>query len=171
MAQLGNTSKSTAPTLPTDLQYPFEASNLNASLQNTLRQRDVARRALILRLFGYLLVPVLCVFPGVILDFIAKAGKDEVANISPAMETLGDVVAGLMGSLNAVLFGVDPSVLAVLYAVRVDKEEERKRAAEGDKGWDEEKGLVISIRVDVQKVDDRNCALDIEEVADHYHGL
>ena len=155
------------------MQYPFEAPNPNASLQNTLDRRDAARKALTLRLLGYILVPVICIFPGVILDFIAKSGGESNIDIDDTVETLGDVMAGLMGCFNAIMFGVDPSVLAVLYAVRVDKEEERKRVAEGRKDWDSEKGLVI--RVDVHTVDDRDQDLGgvnvVEEVADHYHGL
>ena len=118
-------------------------------------------------------MPVICVLPGVVLDFIAKSGKESNIDINDTVETFGDVIAGLMGCLNAIMFGVDPSVLAVVYAFRVDKEEERKRAAEGDKDCDSEKGLVIW--VDVQKMDDRDQDLGgvnvVEEVADHYHGL
>lgn len=170
MAQLAIPSEAAAPTPSPNLRYPFEAPNPNASLQNTLDRRDAARKALSLRLFGYILVPVICVLPGVILDFIAKSGKESDIDINDTVETLGDVLAGLMGCLNAIMFGVDPSVLAVVYAIRVDKEEERKRAAEGHKDWDSEKGLVI--RVDVQTMDDRDRDLSVvEEVADHYHGL
>lgn len=165
MAQPDFPSKVAASAPPTtDLQYPFEASNPNASLQNTLDRRDSARKALALRLFGYILVPIICVLPGVILDFIAKSGN---IDINDTVEALGDVMAGLMGSFNAILFGVDPSVLAVLYAIRVDKEEERKSAAEGRKDSDSEKGLVAG-------VDDRDRDLggtNVEEVADQYYGL
>lgn len=170
MAQLAIPSEAAAATPSPNLRYPFEAPNPNASLQNTLDRRDAARKALSLRLFGYILVPVICVLPGVILDFIAKSGHESDIDINDTVETFGDVLAGLMGCLNAIMFGVDPSVLAVVYAIRVDKEEERMRVAEGGKDWDSEKGLVI--RVDVQTTDDRDRDLRVvEEVADHYHGL
>jgi len=99
------------------------------------------REALTLRLFGYLLVPMISVLPDVVLDFMAKSGKHNDLDINGTVETLGEVMAGLMGSFNAVLFGVDTSVLAVLYAIRVDKEEERRRVAMGRKiGFGERSG-------------------------------
>jgi hypothetical protein len=101
-------------------------TNANASLAATLARRDMARRALTLRLFGYILVPTVSVISGMVLDILgeSKSGVDIPQGVTDIVSAL----AGLMGTLNAILFAFDPSVLAVVYALRLQRARRRQQA-------------------------------------------
>ena len=95
-------------------------------------KRDIARRALTVRVLGYISVPVVCVFPGVIIDLIARARPD--VHIPSVVTLVAAVTTGLMGTLNAVLLSFDPSVVAVLFWPRWRKKQaqEQERRRRGD---------------------------------------
>ncbi|KAG9032474.1 hypothetical protein FRB95_001449 [Tulasnella sp. JGI-2019a] len=73
-------------------------------------RRSQAIRRLVLRLIGFISVPCVCVISGIVLDILGKTGTE----VSPHLDAGFEVVAGLMGTLNGLLFLVDPGVLAVL---------------------------------------------------------
>jgi hypothetical protein len=97
----------------------------DAALTMMLARRDIARRALTVRVLGYISVPVICVFPGVIMDFIARGRPD--VYISPVIPLIAAVTAGLMGTLNAILISFDPSVVAVVFWPHWKKKKEQAR--------------------------------------------
>ena len=102
-------------------------TDVNASLAATLARRDVARRALTLRLLGYILVPTVSIISGMVLDLLGESKSG--ANIPAAVTDIVSALAGLMGLLNAILFSFDPSVLAVIHALRLQRAQRRRRQA------------------------------------------
>lgn len=90
-----------------------------------LAKRDIARRALTVRVLGYISVPVVCIFPGVIIDLIAR-GRPECP-IPPVFPLLAAITAGLMGTFNAILLSFDPSVVAVVFWPHWKKKEGQAR--------------------------------------------
>ncbi|KAG8869693.1 hypothetical protein FRB97_000801 [Tulasnella sp. 331] len=83
-------------------------------------RRSQAIRRLVLRLLGFISVPLICVISGIILDILTKTGTE----VSPHLDAGFEVVAGLMGTLNGFLFLVDPGVLAVWEFIWTEKDEE-----------------------------------------------
>jgi hypothetical protein len=100
-------------------------ANVSASLAATLARRDMARRALTLRLLGYILVPTISVISGMVLDLLGESKSG--ANIPAAVKTIVPALAGLMGTLNAILFSFDPSVIAVIHALRLRRAQRRRQ--------------------------------------------
>lgn len=90
-----------------------------------LAKRDIARRALTVRVLGYISVPVVCIFPGVIIDLIAR-GRPE-CHIPPVVPLIAAITAGLMGTFNAILICFDPSVVAVVFWPHWKKKEGQAR--------------------------------------------
>ena len=43
---------------------------------NTLGRKNAARRALTIRLLGFIIIPVICIIPNVISDIVLKEGTD-----------------------------------------------------------------------------------------------
>jgi len=107
------------------LSHP--TTNVSASFAATLARRDMARRALTVRLLGYILVPTISVVSGMVLDILGETKSG--ANIPMGVTITVAALAGLMGTLNAVLFGFDPSVLAVLHALRLQRAQFRRQQA------------------------------------------
>ena len=105
-------------------------TNVNASLAATMARRDMARRALTLRLLGYILVPTISIISGMVLDLLGESKSG--ASIPVAVTDIVSALAGLMGTMNAILFSFDPSVLAVIHALRLQKA--RRYAASEHKG-------------------------------------
>jgi hypothetical protein len=101
-------------------------TNASASLAATLARRDMARRALTLRLLGYILVPTVSIISGMVLDILGEAKSG--VNIPQAITEIVDALAGLMGTLNAILFAFDPSVIATVYALRLQRARRREQA-------------------------------------------
>lgn len=106
------------------------ADDTRTALAALMARRDVARRALTVRVLGYMLVPVLCVLPGVVSDIITRARPDVA--VPPAVELVAAVAAGLMGTLNTLLICFDPSVVSVVFwpfwRARRDRRRGRARA-------------------------------------------
>ncbi len=94
-------------------RVPPNSQGADITLATTLARRDIARRALTVRVLGYISVPVICVFPGVIMDFLARGRPD--VYIPPVVPLITAITAGLMGTFNAVLLSFDPSVVAVVF--------------------------------------------------------
>lgn len=90
-----------------------------------LAKRDMARRALTVRVLGYISVPVICVFPGVIIDLLARARPD--VHIPAVFPLIAAITASLMGTFNAMLLSFDPSVVAVVFWPRWKKKEQERR--------------------------------------------
>ena len=88
-------------------------STAAAAVAMVQARRDIARRALTVRVLGYISVPVICVFPGVIIDFIARGRPD--VYIPSVVPLIAAITAGLMGTFNAILISFDPSVVAVVF--------------------------------------------------------
>lgn len=104
----------TSPRLPT-----HGATDALTSLAATLAWRNIARRALTIRVLGYVFVPVISIIPGVVLDILGRTSH------TPAPEVvliITSIIAGLMGTFNATLFSIDPSVLAVIYSPCVQRQ-------------------------------------------------
>ena len=99
--------------------------SVNASFAATLARRDTARRALTLRLLGYILVPTISVISGMVLDLLGEMKNG--AYIPRAVTTTVSALAGLMGTLNAILFSFDPSVIAVIHALRLRRAQRRQQ--------------------------------------------
>ncbi len=89
------------------------AAGADGAVAMVLERRDIARRALTVRVLGYICVPVICVFPGVIIDFIARGRPD--VYIPPVVSLIAAITAGLMGTFNAILISFDPSVVAAVF--------------------------------------------------------
>lgn len=100
-------------------------TDVNATLTATLARRDTARRALTVRLLGYILVPTVSVISGMVLDLLGESKSG--ANIPSAVTITVAALAGLMGTLNGILFSFDPSVLAVLHALRLRRAQSRRQ--------------------------------------------
>ena len=104
---------------------PPNSNGVDIALATTLARRDIARRALTVRVLGYIIVPVICVFPGVVMDFIARGRPD--VYIPPVVPLIAAITAGLMGTFNAVLLSFDPSVVAVVFWPHWVKKKEQER--------------------------------------------
>lgn len=78
-----------------------------------LSRRSLAMRALAIRLIGYIIVPVLCILPGVINDLLAKSNPTIVASIPESVTTFFDTLNGLVGTFSSVLYALDPALLAL----------------------------------------------------------
>lgn len=107
-------------------------TNANASLAATMARRDMARRALTVRLLGYILVPTVTVISGMVLDLLGETKSG--ANIPNAVTITVAALAGLMGTLNAILFSFDPSVLAVIHALRLRRTQRHRQQAQAAQG-------------------------------------
>lgn len=79
--------------------------------------KDVVVRQLTFRLIGYIVAPILCLLPGIILDLVAKVFPKLV--VPSSLNGLLDGLNGLIGLFNSILMLSDPSLLAVWNDVRV----------------------------------------------------
>jgi len=104
---------------------------MNAAVTTTLERREMARRALTVRVLGYIIVPVICVFPGVIADIRTRANPG--APVRFEVELYAAITAGLMGSFNTIMLAFDPSVVAVVFWPYWKKRMERKRMQKRNK--------------------------------------
>ena len=96
-------------------RLPTHTTGSAASLAATVAWRDLARRALTIRVLGYIMVPVFFIMPGVILDILDRTSLAPMPKVAVIITT---ITPGLMGTFNAVLFRMDPSVLAVIHSLR-----------------------------------------------------
>ncbi len=100
-------------------------NDVGTALTTTMERREIARRALTVRVLGYIIVPVICVFPGVIADIITRARPD--ISVPSGVDLFAGVTCGLMGTLNTILIGFDPSVVAVVFWPYWKKMKDKKR--------------------------------------------
>ncbi len=107
------------------------ADDVGTALTTTMERREIARRALTVRVLGYIFVPVICVFPGVIADIITRARPD--ISVPFEVELFADITAGLMGTLNTILLGFDPSVVAVVFWPYWKRRKDKKRMEKRNK--------------------------------------
>ena len=98
--------------------------------RSTLSRRSLAMRALAFRLLGYILVPTICILPGVIKDLVAKINPDAVNGLPDQVSTMFDTINGLVGLFNAVLYALDPALLALYHQISVERRE--RRASQGE---------------------------------------
>jgi hypothetical protein len=81
-------------------------------------RKNAARRALTIRLLGFITIPIVCVVPTIIAQFVIKQG----ASPPDALGTLVTGIQGLMGAFNAMFVASDPAVLAIYYAYKAARE-------------------------------------------------
>lgn len=117
MAGSGERSKRPADRVSPRLQTHC-STDAEKSLAATLARRDIGRRALTIRVLGYIMVPIISIIPGVILDIL---GRTSQAPVPREAVVVISIISGFMGTFNAALFSIDPSVLAVIYPPRVRK--------------------------------------------------
>lgn len=110
-------------------------ANANKRPQNaTLSRRSMAMRALALRLLGYILIPTICILPGVIIDLITKVSPATAAEIPDNVSTAFDTINGLVGMFNAILYAMDPALLALYHQIRMARRERRTNGNDGQLG-------------------------------------
>jgi hypothetical protein len=106
-------------------QVRSTVSGVNPTLAATLARGEMARRALTVRVLGYIVAPVFSVFPTVIIDLL---GRLAVRHTHPqATLLLAAITAGLMGTFNTLLLIFDPSVVAVVFWPHCQKRKEQQR--------------------------------------------
>ncbi|CAG8646145.1 11636_t:CDS:1 [Acaulospora colombiana] len=99
----------------------------------TLSRRSLAMRALAFRLLGYILIPTICILPGVIQDLFGKVDPVAGSRVPDAVTTLLDTLNGLVGLFNAILYAYDPALLALYQIMKNERREKRYfDAKEGD---------------------------------------
>ncbi|KIM25629.1 hypothetical protein M408DRAFT_40298, partial [Serendipita vermifera MAFF 305830] len=76
-----------------------------------LSRKALAMRQLTVRLIGYIMTPILCLLPGIILDLLTKVFPD--MEVPTALNALFDGLNGLVGLFNSLLMLSDPALLAV----------------------------------------------------------
>ena len=97
----------------------------------TVSRRSLAMRALALRLLGYILIPTICILPGVIQDFLSKVSPNVASGIPDGVTTMLDTLNGLVGLLNAILFSLDPALLALYHQMRMARKEKKAMEQSG----------------------------------------
>jgi hypothetical protein len=104
---------------------PSTSTSVHTMLTTTLARGEMARRALTVRLLGYIITPAICVFPTIIIDLMSRARP--VQDCPPLLRLIAGITASLMGTCNTIFFGLDPSVVAVVFWPYWKKEQERTR--------------------------------------------
>lgn len=116
-------------------RHPSQAhpssDDVNAAIAATMERREMARRALTVRVLGYMVVPFVCVFPGVVTDVITRARPD--ISIPAVVELVAAITAGLMGTFNTILLCFDPSIVAVVFWPFWKKRKDKKTAQKRNK--------------------------------------
>lgn len=99
----------------------------NPTLATTIARGEIARRALTVRVLGYIITPVLCIFPITIIDLLGRTKFRHGIDPPPAVGLLGVITASLQGTLNTILLCFDPSIVAVVFWPHWKKRKERER--------------------------------------------
>lgn len=153
MAGLGGRSEySTDRVVP---RLPTHTTDSVESLAATRAWRDIARRALTIRVLGYIMVPVLFIMPGVILDILDRSNLAPVPDVALIITM---ITPGLMGTFNALLFRMDPSVVAAIHSIRAREQSSTNRqhhnalALDGRPGETELGQSVMTTTVPSQRV-------------------
>ncbi|KAG8906273.1 hypothetical protein FRB99_007210 [Tulasnella sp. 403] len=119
---------------------------------DVITRRTTAVRRLVIRLLGFVSVPIITIATGVTLDILCKTGTD----IKPGLDGAFEVISGLAGTLNGILFVIDPAVLAIKehkwYAIEEDEARPRPYTLSAwssrmtDESVDVEKNIVQDAR-------------------------
>jgi hypothetical protein len=107
--------------IPTDRPSPSQQSSKAHQDGPTISRRTLALRAMTLRLIGYILIPVICILPSVIMDLIVKACPVGVVKIPDGVSGFSDGLNGLIGLFNTILFLLDPVLLVVWADLRTNR--------------------------------------------------
>ncbi|KAG8867482.1 hypothetical protein FRC20_005637 [Serendipita sp. 405] len=113
---------------------PLEAK---ARSEQKLSRRTLVLRKLTIRLIGYIVTPILCLLPGIILDLLAKVFPD--MHVPPWLNGLFDGLNGLVGLFNSILMLSDPSLLVVWEDFSLTLHKARCRCTGHCEGRDEER--------------------------------
>ncbi|KAG8761696.1 hypothetical protein FRC14_000080 [Serendipita sp. 396] len=111
-------------------QSPASVAMESASSQmpkknETLSRRSLAMRALAVRLLGYITIPMICILPGVIKDLVSKIDPRAIDHLPSQVSTMFDTLNGFVGLFNAILFALDPALLALYHQILVERRERR----------------------------------------------
>jgi hypothetical protein len=106
-------------------QVHGRSDDAGAAITTTVERREMARRALTVRVLGYIIVPVICVFPGLIVDIIIRVRSD--ITVPFEVDLFAAITAGLTGTFNTVLLCFDPSIVAVVFWPYWMRRKDRKR--------------------------------------------
>jgi len=112
-------------------QAHSSSDDVRTAIATTMERRELARRALTVRVLGYMVVPIICVFPGVVSDIITRARPD--ITVPADVERFAAITAGLMGTFNAILICFDPSIVAVVFWPFWKKRKDRKSVQKRNK--------------------------------------
>ena len=112
-------------------QAQSSTDHAGTAVTATVERREMARRALTVRVLGYIIVPVFCVFPGVIADIITRARPD--IEVPFWVELFSAITAGLVGTLNTIMLCFDPSIIAVVFWPFWKKRRDRERMQKRNK--------------------------------------
>jgi len=99
----------------------IETTTIVQEEQPKISRRTLALRAMTLRLIGYILIPVVCILPNVIMDIIVKAYPVGDIEIPDAVTGFFDGINGLVGFFNAILFLLDPVLLIIWAELRANR--------------------------------------------------
>jgi hypothetical protein len=97
-----------------------ETTTIVQEEQPLISRHTLALRAMTLRLIGYILIPVICILPSVIMDVIVKAYPVGDVEIPDAVTSFFDGINGLVGFFNAILFLFDPVLLIIWAELRAN---------------------------------------------------
>ena len=122
MARLGERSEYSTDVVIPRLQT--RTTGAVESLAATRAWRDIARRSLAIRVLGYIMIPVFFVMPGVILDILDRSNLASAPDVAMIITT---ITPGLMGTFNALLFRMDPSVVAAIHSIRAREQSSTNR--------------------------------------------
>ena len=92
-----------------------------------ISRRALALRAMTLRLIGYILIPVVCILPSVIMDTLVKAYPVGDVAIPDPVTGFFDGINGLVGFFNAILFLLDPVLLLIWAELRTNRRWKKER--------------------------------------------
>lgn len=90
-----------------------------------MSRRTMLMRALAFRLLGYILIPTVCILPGVIQDILSKANPKVAAKVPDRVTTMFDSLNGLLGLFNAILFSIDPALLTLYQILKIKRNEHK----------------------------------------------
>lgn len=130
-----------------------ESSSVPSSSQPQHRPQRVSRhtlRAVALRLLGYILIPVFCIAPRAIVDLIIICHPAGGVVIPDGVDGVLNVLNGLIGLFNALLFFSDPVLLVVWAGFWVNRSwgvvrKQTRTTAGPHRGRDREAGVEESM--------------------------
>ncbi|CAG7853084.1 SubName: Full=Uncharacterized protein {ECO:0000313/EMBL:CCA70835.1} [Serendipita indica DSM 11827] len=95
-----------------------------SSQRPTLLRRSLAMRALAMRLLGYIFIPAICILPSVIQDIFYRVYPRAASGVPDNVARMLATLNGLVGLFNAILFSLDPALLALYHEMEVESEEQ-----------------------------------------------